>query len=168
MVKGKREQSRSLALKAKKESSDEESLTSDSEDEEYAMAVRDFKKFFKRRGSDSGEDEEEKTKDETCLVAQVSNEMINMPQAIVADTSLTKSYIPKVSEIPVIMEYLVKIRKKARILELKKRHLKITVLTSNTPYPSKKIWRICGCTSPKTTKDQGSIHCIQRRPIHRI
>ncbi|GJR64870.1 hypothetical protein Tco_0010935 [Tanacetum coccineum] len=104
MVKGKREQSRYLALKAKKESSDEESLTSDSEDEEYAMAVRDFKKFFKRRGrcgdpnhligecpkpprsknqrafiggtwSDSGEDEEEKTKDETCLVAQASNEV---------------------------------------------------------------------------------------------
>ncbi|GJT05307.1 retrovirus-related pol polyprotein from transposon TNT 1-94 [Tanacetum coccineum] len=40
----------SLALKAKKESSDEECLTSGSEDEEYAMAVRDFKKFFKRRG----------------------------------------------------------------------------------------------------------------------
>ncbi|GKB90355.1 hypothetical protein Tco_0962627, partial [Tanacetum coccineum] len=34
MVKGKREQSRSLALKAKKESSDEDSSTSDSEDEE--------------------------------------------------------------------------------------------------------------------------------------
>ncbi|GKB94538.1 hypothetical protein Tco_0980675 [Tanacetum coccineum] len=50
MVKGKREQSRSLALKAKKESSDEESLTSDSEDEEHTIAVRDFKKFFKRRG----------------------------------------------------------------------------------------------------------------------
>nr|GEX76322.1 UBN2 domain-containing protein [Tanacetum cinerariifolium] len=50
MVKGKREQSKSLALKAKKESSDEERSTSDSEDEEYAMAVRDFKKFFKRRG----------------------------------------------------------------------------------------------------------------------
>ncbi|GKC99361.1 hypothetical protein Tco_1169636, partial [Tanacetum coccineum] len=78
-------------LKAKKESSDEESSTSDSEDEEYDMAVRDFKKFFKRRGrcgdpnhligecpkpprrknqrdfvegtwSDGGEDEEEKTK----------------------------------------------------------------------------------------------------------
>nr|GEW02797.1 reverse transcriptase domain-containing protein [Tanacetum cinerariifolium] len=47
MVKGKKEQSRSLALKAKKESSDEESSTSDSEDEEYAMTVRDFKKFFK-------------------------------------------------------------------------------------------------------------------------
>ncbi|GJY73187.1 putative reverse transcriptase domain-containing protein, partial [Tanacetum coccineum] len=32
----------------------------------------------------------------------------------------------------VIMEYLVKISKKARILELKRRHLKITVLTTNT------------------------------------
>ncbi|GJS57324.1 hypothetical protein Tco_0652108 [Tanacetum coccineum] len=50
IVKGKREKSRSLALKAKKESSDEESSTSDSEDEEYAMAVRDFMKLFKRRG----------------------------------------------------------------------------------------------------------------------
>ncbi|GKD69117.1 zf-CCHC domain-containing protein [Tanacetum coccineum] len=34
----------------KKESSDEDSSTSDSEDKEYAIAVRDFKKFFKRRG----------------------------------------------------------------------------------------------------------------------
>ncbi|GKD87433.1 zf-CCHC domain-containing protein [Tanacetum coccineum] len=131
MVKDKREQNRSLALKAKKESSDEDSLTSDSEDEEYAMAVKELKKFFKRRGrfarqprderksfqrnkndkngkskrkcfrcgdpnhligecpksprnnnqrafiggawSDSGKDEEEKAKDETCLVAQTSN-----------------------------------------------------------------------------------------------
>nr|GEU75444.1 transposase, Ptta/En/Spm, transposase, Tnp1/En/Spm-like protein [Tanacetum cinerariifolium] len=40
MVKGKREQNRSLALKAKRESSDEDSLTSDSEDEKYAMATR--------------------------------------------------------------------------------------------------------------------------------
>nr|GEZ03121.1 transposase, Ptta/En/Spm, transposase, Tnp1/En/Spm-like protein [Tanacetum cinerariifolium] len=42
MVKDKREQSRSLALKAKKESGDKESLTSDSEDEEYAMVVKEF------------------------------------------------------------------------------------------------------------------------------
>ncbi|GJU12640.1 hypothetical protein Tco_1135036 [Tanacetum coccineum] len=41
---------KSLDLKAKKESSDEKCSTSGSEDEEYAMAVRDFKKFFKRRG----------------------------------------------------------------------------------------------------------------------
>ncbi|GJU34374.1 hypothetical protein Tco_1182728 [Tanacetum coccineum] len=49
IVKAKGER-RSLALKAKKESSDEECLTSRSEDEEYAMKVRDFKKFFKRIG----------------------------------------------------------------------------------------------------------------------
>ncbi|GJZ69009.1 retrovirus-related pol polyprotein from transposon TNT 1-94 [Tanacetum coccineum] len=123
---------KSLALKAKKESSDEECSTSGSEDEEYAMAVRDFKKFFKRRGrfvrqprndkktfqrsrddknskserkcfrcgdpnhligecpkpprdknqrefvggswSDSGEEDDEKIQDETCLVAQAPNE----------------------------------------------------------------------------------------------
>ncbi|GJT19981.1 retrovirus-related pol polyprotein from transposon TNT 1-94 [Tanacetum coccineum] len=124
---------KSLALKAKKESSDEECSTSGSEDEEYAMAVRDFKKFFKRRGrfmrqprndkktfqrsrddkngksdrkcfrcddpihligecpkppkdknqrafvegswSDSGEEDDEKVKNETCLVAHASSEV---------------------------------------------------------------------------------------------
>nr|GEV12430.1 retrovirus-related Pol polyprotein from transposon TNT 1-94 [Tanacetum cinerariifolium] len=68
---------KSLALKAKKESSNEECSTFGSEDEEYAMAVRDFKKFFKRRGSwsDSGEEDDEKVKDETCLVAHASNEV---------------------------------------------------------------------------------------------
>nr|GEV99423.1 zf-CCHC domain-containing protein/UBN2 domain-containing protein [Tanacetum cinerariifolium] len=49
IVKAKGER-KSLALKAKNESSDEECLTFRNEDEEYAMAVRDFKKFFKRRG----------------------------------------------------------------------------------------------------------------------
>ncbi|GJU25838.1 retrovirus-related pol polyprotein from transposon TNT 1-94 [Tanacetum coccineum] len=131
IVKAKGER-KSLALKAKKESSDEECSTSGSEYEEYTMAVRDFKKFFKRRGrfvrqpqndkktfqrsrddkngksdrkcfrcgdpnhligecpkppkdknqrafvggswSDSGEEDDEKVKDETCLVAQASNE----------------------------------------------------------------------------------------------
>ncbi|GJX35521.1 retrovirus-related pol polyprotein from transposon TNT 1-94 [Tanacetum coccineum] len=124
---------KSIALKAKKESSDEECSTSSSKDEEYAMAVRDFKKFFKRRGrfvrqprndkktfqrsrddkngksnrkcfrfgdpnhligecpkspkdknqrafvkgswSDSGEEDDEKIKDETCLVAHASSEV---------------------------------------------------------------------------------------------
>ncbi|GJV88723.1 hypothetical protein Tco_1532661, partial [Tanacetum coccineum] len=82
-----------FALKAKKESSDEECSNSESEDEEYAMAVRDFKKFFKRREcpkppndknqrafvegswSDSGEEDDEKVKNETCLVAQASSEV---------------------------------------------------------------------------------------------
>ncbi|GJT06768.1 retrovirus-related pol polyprotein from transposon TNT 1-94 [Tanacetum coccineum] len=69
---------KSLALKAKKESSDEECSTFGSEDEEYAMAVKDFKKFFKKRGgswSDSGEEDDEKVKNKTCLVAQASNEI---------------------------------------------------------------------------------------------
>ncbi|GJW36607.1 zf-CCHC domain-containing protein, partial [Tanacetum coccineum] len=132
IVKAKGERN-SLALKAKKESSDEECLTSRSEDEEYTMAVRDFKKFFRRRGrfvrqplndkktfqrsrddkkgkgdrkcfkcgdpnhligecpkppkdknqrafvggswSDNGEEDDEKVKDETCLVAQASSEI---------------------------------------------------------------------------------------------
>nr|GEU74130.1 retrovirus-related Pol polyprotein from transposon TNT 1-94 [Tanacetum cinerariifolium] len=122
-----------LALKDKNEPSDEECLTSGSKDEEYAVAIRDFKKFFKRRGrfvrqprndketlqrsrdekngkidrkcfrcggpnhfirecpkppkeknqrafvkgswSDNGEEDDEKSKDETCLVAQASNEI---------------------------------------------------------------------------------------------
>nr|GEW43725.1 UBN2 domain-containing protein [Tanacetum cinerariifolium] len=96
---------RSIALKAKKESSDEECSTLESEDEEYAMAVRDLKKFSKEEEdlcidlnhligectkppkdmnqrafvggfwSDSGEEDDEKIKDETCLVAQASNEV---------------------------------------------------------------------------------------------
>ncbi|GJR43804.1 hypothetical protein Tco_1311907 [Tanacetum coccineum] len=49
-VKGKKEQSISFALKVKKEVSDEDSSSSNSEDEEYAMAVKEFKKFFKRQG----------------------------------------------------------------------------------------------------------------------
>ncbi|GKC45319.1 zf-CCHC domain-containing protein, partial [Tanacetum coccineum] len=124
---------KSLALKARKESSNEECSSSKSEDEEYAMAVRDFKKFFKRKGrfvrqprndkktfqrsrddkngksdrecfrcgdsnhlirecpkppkdknqkafvrgswSDSGEEDDEKVKNETCLVAQASSKV---------------------------------------------------------------------------------------------
>ncbi|GJX04535.1 hypothetical protein Tco_0190451, partial [Tanacetum coccineum] len=77
IVKAKGER-RSLALKANKESSHEECSTSRSEDKEYAMAVRDFTKFFKIRGgswSDSCEEYDEKAKDETCLVAQASNKV---------------------------------------------------------------------------------------------
>nr|GEW18159.1 hypothetical protein [Tanacetum cinerariifolium] len=117
IVKAKGER-KSLALKAKKESSDEECLTARSEDEEYAMAVRDFKKFFKRRSrfmrqprndkktfqrsrddknqrafvggswSDSGEEDDEKVKEETCLVAQASNEMRIEKYFLMTDYSL--------------------------------------------------------------------------------
>ncbi|GJX29733.1 hypothetical protein Tco_0237812 [Tanacetum coccineum] len=56
-------------------------------------------------------------------------------------------------EFDLIMEYLVKISKKARILKLKQRHLKITVMTSNTPYPSRKIQHNRACTSLKTKRN---------------
>nr|GEX59305.1 hypothetical protein [Tanacetum cinerariifolium] len=77
------------------------------EDEEYAIAVRDFKKFFKRRGRcgdpnhlirecpkplkdkkqrafiggswSDGKEDDEKNKDETCLVAQAYNEVCSKP-----------------------------------------------------------------------------------------
>nr|GEV41028.1 retrovirus-related Pol polyprotein from transposon TNT 1-94 [Tanacetum cinerariifolium] len=55
------------------------------------------------------------------------------------------------------MEYLLKISKKARILKLKRRNMKKLILTSYTPYPSRKIRRICACTSLKTTKEQDLI-----------
>ncbi|GJX40590.1 zf-CCHC domain-containing protein [Tanacetum coccineum] len=48
--KNKKEKYKSLALKARKVLSEEEATSSDSDDKEYAMEVRDFKKFFKRRG----------------------------------------------------------------------------------------------------------------------
>ncbi|GJZ02538.1 hypothetical protein Tco_0520499 [Tanacetum coccineum] len=45
--KNKKEEYKSLALKAKKVSSDEEASSSNNEDEEYAMEVMDFKNFLK-------------------------------------------------------------------------------------------------------------------------
>nr|GFA60995.1 zf-CCHC domain-containing protein/UBN2 domain-containing protein [Tanacetum cinerariifolium] len=50
IYRGKKERIKSIALKSKKESSDDETLISESYDEEYAMAIRNFKKFFRRKG----------------------------------------------------------------------------------------------------------------------
>nr|GEW29113.1 zf-CCHC domain-containing protein/UBN2 domain-containing protein [Tanacetum cinerariifolium] len=44
--KGKKERIKSITLKAKKESNDDETLTSISDDKKYAMAVRNFKNFL--------------------------------------------------------------------------------------------------------------------------
>ncbi|GJS53409.1 zf-CCHC domain-containing protein [Tanacetum coccineum] len=92
---------KSIALKAKKESSDEECSTSGSEDEEYAMAngkgdrkcfrcgdpnhlIRECPKppkdknqraFVGGSWSDSGEEDDEKVKDETCLIDHASSEV---------------------------------------------------------------------------------------------
>ncbi|GJU16095.1 hypothetical protein Tco_1144061 [Tanacetum coccineum] len=87
---------KSLTLKATKESSDEECSTSESEDEEYAMAkrlqgknggdpnhlIRECPKppkdknqtaFVRGSWSDSSDEDDEKVNNETCLVAQDSS-----------------------------------------------------------------------------------------------
>ncbi|GJT92801.1 hypothetical protein Tco_1081646 [Tanacetum coccineum] len=46
--------------------------------------------------------------------------------------------------------------------------MKKLTLTSYTPYPSRKIRRICDCTSQETTKEQSSIRRIQETSICRI
>ncbi|GJT79423.1 retrovirus-related pol polyprotein from transposon TNT 1-94 [Tanacetum coccineum] len=92
---------KSLALKAKKESSDEECLTSGSEDKEYAMVngksdrkcfrcddpnhlIRECPKpprdknqraFVGGSWSDSGEEDDKKVNNKACLVAQTPNEI---------------------------------------------------------------------------------------------
>ncbi|GJZ68707.1 hypothetical protein Tco_0631947 [Tanacetum coccineum] len=60
IYKGKKKRVKSISLKAKKESSDDETSTSGSDDEEYAMAVRNFKKFFRRKGKFVRQAREEK------------------------------------------------------------------------------------------------------------
>ncbi|GKE68609.1 hypothetical protein Tco_1526681 [Tanacetum coccineum] len=60
IYKSKKERVKSIALKAKKQSSDDETLTSGSDDEDYAMAVRNFKKFFRRKGKFVRQPREEK------------------------------------------------------------------------------------------------------------
>nr|GEZ91985.1 UBN2 domain-containing protein [Tanacetum cinerariifolium] len=86
IVKSKGER-KSLALKAKKESSDEECSTSLREEVdscsgpnhligECAKAPKDKNQrtFVRGSWSDSGEEDDEKVKDETCLIAQASSE----------------------------------------------------------------------------------------------
>ncbi|GJX66130.1 zf-CCHC domain-containing protein [Tanacetum coccineum] len=60
IYRGKKERIKSIALKAKKESTDDETSTSGSDDEEYDMAVRNFKNFFRRKGKFVRKPREEK------------------------------------------------------------------------------------------------------------
>nr|GEU85109.1 retrovirus-related Pol polyprotein from transposon TNT 1-94 [Tanacetum cinerariifolium] len=60
IYRGKKERVKSIALKAKKESSDDKTSISGSDDEEYAMGVRNYKKFFRRKGKFVRQPREEK------------------------------------------------------------------------------------------------------------
>ncbi|GJZ78707.1 hypothetical protein Tco_0643544 [Tanacetum coccineum] len=59
----------------------------------------------------------------------------------------------------VIMEYLVKVSKRRAFWILNEDILKITILTTNTPYPSRKIRRIRACTHqrPQRKEDQYAV-----------
>ncbi|GJY89683.1 zinc finger, CCHC-type containing protein [Tanacetum coccineum] len=105
----------------------------------------------------SGDCDVEKNGKWSCIYAVGSQEY----QVVCTRLDMTSADV-------VVMEHLVKSIKKARILELKRRYLKITILTPDTQYPSKKIRCICVCTSQKTTKETRSIRRIQGRPIRRI
>nr|GEV97996.1 UBN2 domain-containing protein [Tanacetum cinerariifolium] len=61
IYKGKKERIKSIALKAKKESSDDETSTSESDEEEYSMTIRNFKKFLRRKGKFVRQPREEKS-----------------------------------------------------------------------------------------------------------
>ncbi|GJU82181.1 hypothetical protein Tco_1284546 [Tanacetum coccineum] len=57
-----------------------------------------------------------------------------------------KRFVSLIEGLQVIMEYLVNISKRCAFWSLNEDILKITILTTSTPYPSKKIHRIRACT----------------------
>nr|GEW92234.1 hypothetical protein [Tanacetum cinerariifolium] len=127
---------KSLALKAKKESSNEECSTSESKDKEYAMAVRDFKKFFKRRDknqrafvgvswSDSSEEDDEKVKNETCLIAQASSEILKLLHMDLFGPSAIRSYEGNRYTLVIVDDYSRKVEES------------LNVTFNETPPPSK-------------------------------
>ncbi|GKD01484.1 hypothetical protein Tco_1171758 [Tanacetum coccineum] len=59
--------------------------------------------------------------------------------------------------ITIIMEYLVKDSKRRVFWSLNEDILKITILTTNTPYPSRKIWRICACTHQRLQRNEAQL-----------
>ncbi|GJV79535.1 zf-CCHC domain-containing protein [Tanacetum coccineum] len=80
IYKGKKERVKYISLKSKKESSNDETSTSGSDDKEYVMAPqrnKDQKVFIRASSSDSEDEAEDKTNNETCLMAQSSNESAN-------------------------------------------------------------------------------------------
>ncbi|GJV54272.1 hypothetical protein Tco_1450013 [Tanacetum coccineum] len=71
------------------------------------------------------------------------------------------------SFIPLIMEYLVKVSKRRAFWSLNEDILKITILKTNTPYPSRKIRRIRACTHqrPQRKEDQ---YAVSRRSQYAV
>ncbi|GKD01245.1 hypothetical protein Tco_1171519 [Tanacetum coccineum] len=70
-------------------------------------------------------------------------------------------------KIGVITEYLVNISKRRAFWSLNEDILKITILTTNTPYPSRKIRRIRACTHQRPQRKQVQ-YAISKRPIRHL
>nr|GEX18504.1 retrovirus-related Pol polyprotein from transposon TNT 1-94 [Tanacetum cinerariifolium] len=196
---GKKERIKSISLKSKKESSDDETSTSKSDDEEYAMAVRNFKKFFGRKGkivwqpreerkslrqrdekkgksdhrcfrcgdpshligncpktsrnkdqkafiggswSDSENDAEDKTNDETCHMAQSSNE-VTLNSSSYSDNTSSLGNDNMQIEYDSLCEISLKFINKNKILKTKRDLLQKEILELNEkikkPEKSKEI-----------------------------
>ncbi|GKC59978.1 hypothetical protein Tco_1087576 [Tanacetum coccineum] len=187
IYKGKKKRAKSIALKAKKDSSDDETSTSRSDDEEYVMAVRNFKKFFRRKGkfvrqprekkksfrkrdekkgksdqkcfrrgdpnhligdfpkpthnkdqqafiggswSDNENDAEDKTNNETCLMAQKSNE-VTLNSSYYSDNASSLYNDTMQIEYDILCEISLKIINKNKGLKTKRDLLEKEVLELN-------------------------------------
>ncbi|GJY27971.1 hypothetical protein Tco_0403738 [Tanacetum coccineum] len=139
IYRGKKERIKSITLKAKKESCDDETSTSGSDDEEYVMAVRNFKKFFRRKDqkafiggswSDSENDAEDKTNDETCLMAQWSNE-VTLNSSYYSDNASSLDNDSMQIEYDSLCEISLKIINKNKILKTKRDLLEKEILELN-------------------------------------
>ncbi|GJW40569.1 hypothetical protein Tco_0066414 [Tanacetum coccineum] len=92
-----------------------------------------------------------------------------MPQVVPPSPRTQGERIARLEEeVHVIMDYLVKVTKRHAFWSLNEDILKITVLTTNTPYPSRKIRRICACTHQRPRRKQDPIRRIQKKVIRRI
>ncbi|GJU07888.1 hypothetical protein Tco_1124318 [Tanacetum coccineum] len=156
IYKGKKERVKSIALKAKKESSDDETLTSESDDEEYDMAKgksgqkcfrcgdlnyligncpkpsrnKDQKAFIGGSWSDSENDAEDKTNDETCLMAQSSNE-VTLNSSFYSDNASSLDNDSMQIECDSLCEISLKIINKNKILKTKRDLLEKEILELN-------------------------------------
>nr|GEZ47130.1 zf-CCHC domain-containing protein/UBN2 domain-containing protein [Tanacetum cinerariifolium] len=187
IYRGKKERVKSIDLKAKTKSSDDETSTSRSDDEEYDMAVRNFKKFFRRKGkfvrqpreekksfrqrderkgksdqkcfrcddpnnligdcpkpshnkdkksftggswSDSENDAEDKTNDETCLMAQSSIE-VTLNSSYYSDNASSLDNDTMQIEYDSLCETSLKIINKNKTLKTKRDLLEKEVLELN-------------------------------------
>ncbi|GJW76378.1 retrovirus-related pol polyprotein from transposon TNT 1-94 [Tanacetum coccineum] len=164
---------KSIALKAKKESSDEECSASGSEDEEYTMAVKDFKKFSKRRDAATRiillknvqnhqkirtkellsealraiavKKMTKRSKKKTCLVAQASSEIITKNKRLKA----TRNSLEK--EISILKEKVSTLEKNKGVdLECVKCHM---LKIENEKLKKEAL---------KLTKFEKSTHCLNK------